>query len=68
MTARRRLTFRCVPALDVDLLNETQALGRTAAKPDGFVPVAGGLAYDSFVALYKSNHTLFRREWNSALA
>jgi hypothetical protein len=40
----------------------------TTAKPDGFVPVAGGLAYDSFVALYKSNHTLFRREWNRALA
>jgi len=41
--------------------------GGTTEQPGGFVPMAGGFTYDSFMALYKSNHTLFRREWNRAL-
>ena len=30
----------------------------------GNVPLKGGLTYDSFMQLYRSNHTLFRREWD----
>lgn len=30
----------------------------------GFVPMRGDFTFGSFEALYKSNHTLFRREWN----
>ena len=41
----------------------TWANGGDVKHPTGFVPMKGGLTFDSFIELYQSNHTLFRREW-----